>query len=89
MPDCRFIDLQYGDTQAERDAVGREHGFQVERLPDIDNTNDIDGLAALIAACDVAVTVSNTTAISRAQSARPTWVMVPNGFAGSGTGSAD
>ena len=34
----------------------------VERLPDVDNFNDIDALAALISACDLVVTVSNTTA---------------------------
>jgi ADP-heptose:LPS heptosyltransferase len=28
----------------------------------VDNTQDIDGLAALISACDAVVTVSNTTA---------------------------
>lgn len=81
MPGCRFIDLQYGDTQADRDTVRREHGFQVERLSDVDNTNDIDGLAALIAACDVVVTVSNTTAHLAGAVGTPTWVMVPNGFA--------
>ena len=54
------MDLQYGDTSAERAAVERETGIRIERL-DVDNTNDIDGLAALISACDLAVTVDNTT----------------------------
>jgi ADP-heptose:LPS heptosyltransferase len=61
----------------EREQVSRELGCQVERLPDIDNTQDIDGLAALIAACDVVVTVSNTTAHLAAALGRPTWVLVP------------
>src|SRR4029079_424938 len=51
-PGCRFVDLQYGDTGAERAAVERELGVRVERLADIDNTNDLDGLAALMCACD-------------------------------------
>jgi len=61
-PQCRLVDLQYGDNAAERAAVVRDLGVTVEKLPDVDNTDDIDGLAALIRACDVVVTVSNTTA---------------------------
>jgi tetratricopeptide (TPR) repeat protein len=81
MPGCRFVDLQYGDTDAERDAVERELGVVVARLPDIDNTNDLDGLAALMCACDAVVTVSNTTAHLAGALGRPTWVMVPHGHA--------
>jgi tetratricopeptide (TPR) repeat protein len=78
---CRFVDLQYGDTSEERAALARELGITVERLPDIDNTNDLDGLAALMCACDAVVTVSNTTAHLAGALGRPTWVMVPHGFA--------
>jgi tetratricopeptide (TPR) repeat protein len=78
-PGLRFIDLQYGNTTAEREAVERELGVRVERLDDIDNTNDLDGLAALISACDTVLTVSNTTAhLAGAVGAR-TFVIVPSG----------
>ena len=80
-PGYRFVDLQYGDTGAEREAVERELGIRVERLPDIDNTNDLDGLAALMGACDAVVTVSNTTAHLAGALGRPTLVMVPHGHA--------
>jgi hypothetical protein len=80
-PGCRFVDLQYGDTAAERAAVRDELGIEVERLPDIDTMNDIDGLAALMSACDAVVTVSNTTAHLAGALGRPTWVMVPHGHA--------
>jgi tetratricopeptide (TPR) repeat protein len=75
LPDCRFVDLQYGDTAAEREAVGRELGVAVERLEDVDTMNDLDGLAALIAACDAVLTVSNTTAHLAGAVGTPTWVM--------------
>jgi ADP-heptose:LPS heptosyltransferase len=77
----RFVDLQYGDTTDERDAIERMLGIRVERLSDIDNTNDIDGLAALMGACDAVVTVSSTTAHLAGALGRPTWVMVPHGHA--------
>jgi hypothetical protein len=78
---CRFIDLQYGDTLQERNAVAEALGVEVTRVADIDNRNDIDGLAALVAACDLVVTVSNTTAHLAGALGRPTWVLVPFGVA--------
>ena len=81
LPGCRFVDLQYGDTSDERAALARDLGVVVERLGDIDNTNDLDGLAALMSACDAVVTVSNTTAHLAGALGRPTFVMVPHGYA--------
>ena len=66
---------------ADREAVEREFGVHVEHLDDIDNTRDIDGLAALMAACDAVVTVSNTTAHLAGALGRPTLVFVPYGHA--------
>jgi ADP-heptose:LPS heptosyltransferase len=59
----------------------KETGIVVERLEDIDNTNDIDGLAALITACDLVTTVSNTTAHLAGALGKPTVVFVPFGRA--------
>jgi len=81
LPGCRFVDLQYGDTSEERAALARDLGVVVERLGEIDNTNDLDGLAALMSACDAVVTVSNTTAHLAGALGRPTFVMVPHGHA--------
>jgi hypothetical protein len=79
LPNCRFVDLQYGDTLIDRERAERALGVRVEHLDDIDNTRDIDGLAALISACDLVVTVSNTTAHLAGALGRPTFVMVPYG----------
>jgi tetratricopeptide (TPR) repeat protein len=79
LPGCRFVDLQYGETGDERDAVERELGIRVERLAEIDNTNDLDGLAALMAACDAIVTIDNTTVHLAGALGRPAWVMLPHG----------
>jgi tetratricopeptide (TPR) repeat protein len=81
LPRCRFIDLQYGDTAEERRAVEDEFGVKIERLDDIDNTIDIDGLAALITACDLVASVSNTNAHLAGALGKPTWVFIPYGHA--------
>jgi len=81
LPRCRFIDLQYGDTAEERKAVEDEFGVKIERLEEIDNTLDIDGLAALITACDLVASVSNTNAHLAGALGKPTWVFAPFGHA--------
>jgi tetratricopeptide (TPR) repeat protein len=76
-PGIRFVDVQYGDTAAERAAVSSATGVEIHHVPDLDLYNDIDGLAALIAACDLVITVSNTTTHLAAALGVPTWVLVP------------
>jgi hypothetical protein len=59
--DLRLLDLQYGDTAAQRAAFIRDGG-SLERLDELDLYQDIDGVLAAISACDVVVTASNVTA---------------------------
>jgi ADP-heptose:LPS heptosyltransferase len=49
----------------------------LQKLDDIDNFHDIDALAALVSACDIVVTVSNTTAHLAAALGKPVIVMLP------------
>lgn len=71
-----FVDLQYGDTREERQALEESTGVTVCHLDDIDNKNDIDGLAALIEACDLVITVSNFTAHLAAAMGKPTMIVL-------------
>jgi ADP-heptose:LPS heptosyltransferase len=73
-----FVSLQYGETAEERDAFIQQHGVKIHHVDEIDNQNDLDGLAALIGACDIVVTVSNTTAHLAAALGKPVIVMLPN-----------
>jgi tetratricopeptide (TPR) repeat protein len=75
----QFVDLQYGDTTAERAAIEKKHSAAIAHLPDLDLTQDIDGLAALISACDLVITVSNTTAHLAGALGVPAWVILPFG----------
>ena len=80
LPGVVFVDLQYGDTAAERKTLQESTGIEVRRIPDVDNFNDLDGLAALMEACDVVVTVSNTTAHLAGALGKPLMVMLPEAF---------
>ena len=58
---ARLVDLQYGDTAAEREAFEREGG-RLLRIDGLDLHDDLDGLVAAIDACDAMVTTDNATA---------------------------
>ena len=74
-----FVDLQYGDTAAERHQLELEHGIAVQHVDEVDNFNDIDGLAALIQACDIVLTTSNSTAHLAGALGKETWLLLPLG----------
>ncbi|TAL02466.1 MAG: tetratricopeptide repeat protein [Rhodospirillaceae bacterium] len=78
-PGVRFVDLQYGDTSAERAALRAQFGVTLAHVEGLDLRDDLDGMAALTAACDMVITVSNTTAHVAGALGVPTWVLVPLG----------
>jgi tetratricopeptide (TPR) repeat protein len=62
LPNTIFVNLQYGETSKEIKNISDQYGIEIISIEEIDNFNDIDGLAALINACDYIVTSSNVTA---------------------------
>lgn len=74
--DVDFINLQYGDTLTERRRSKDRTGIEIIQAEGLDIKNDIDNLAALISACDVVITVSNSTAHLAAALGRPTLVLL-------------
>jgi hypothetical protein len=60
-PDTQLISLQYGDVSEEILQLRSDSGIQVTEVEQVDNRNDIDGLAALIMACDQVVSIDNAT----------------------------
>ena len=59
--DLIFVNLQYGDVSEEINNLRLDHGIEVLQMTDIDLYNDLDGLAALISACDCVITIDNLT----------------------------
>jgi tetratricopeptide (TPR) repeat protein len=74
-----FVDLQYGDTADEREALKMRHGIEVQKVEEIDNFSDIDGLAALIQACDLVISTSNSTAHLAGALGKETLLLLPSG----------
>ena len=76
-PDLRFVSLQYGDTQEEIDTIAADLGIQVLTCKDVDNFHDIDGVAAIIDACDFIVSIDNTTVHLGGALGKPVNVLLP------------
>ena len=68
---------KYGDTLKEREALKKESGININKVKDIDNFNNIDGLSSLIDACDFVVTISNVAAHIAGALGKKVFLMVP------------
>jgi tetratricopeptide (TPR) repeat protein len=73
----RFLNLQYGDVRAEIEALKRDSGVEVLSHPRIDNMEDLEGLAGLVEACDLVVSIGNATAHLSGALGKRTWVLLP------------
>jgi Tfp pilus assembly protein PilF len=76
-PNTQLVCLQYGDVSNEIEAVKRDTSIEVIQFSDVDNKHDIDGLAALMAACDTVVTIDNATTHLSGALGLPTKLMLP------------
>jgi Flp pilus assembly protein TadD len=72
----RFVDLQYGETAAERAAMEERLGSSMFHDPGIDQMADLDGFAAQIAAMDAVLAVSGSAAHMAGALGVPTIVLL-------------
>lgn len=75
--DTRFLNLQYGPVSPDLEAA-RDAGLPLPHAdPSVDALNDLDALAAQIAALDAVVTTSNSTAHLAGALGKPCLVLLP------------
>jgi tetratricopeptide (TPR) repeat protein len=75
LADAHFVDVQYGDTAAEREAVEKATGVRLMRFEDVDHYNDLEELLAILEACDLLITTSNATAHFAGALGKRTWLL--------------
>ena len=56
-----LVNLQYGDVSHEIMDVEKSTGRSIIQVNDIDNFNDLDDFSAIIQACDIVVSIDNST----------------------------
>lgn len=71
-----FVNLQYGDTDADVAAAEAAGGLKVEAMPGLDRFADLEGLAALIDGLDLVLTTSNVTAHLAGALGKPCWLLL-------------
>lgn len=72
VPGIVFVNLQYGETDAEIADVARRHGVAPVTFPELDRKDDQDELAALMTALDLVATVGTAVADLAGALGRPT-----------------
>jgi tetratricopeptide (TPR) repeat protein len=70
-----FVDVQYGDTAAERGAAEQALGVRLLRFEEVDYYNDLEELLAILEACDLLITTSNATAHFAGALGKRTWLL--------------
>lgn len=77
LPGVRFVDVQYGDTAAERQALEAATGVRLTHFDEVDTFNDLDELLAMLEACDLLISTSNATVHVAGALGKPVWLLFP------------
>ncbi len=74
-PGVTFVNLQYGDCEAELALAREQFGVEIWQPPGIDLKNDLDDLAALCCAMDLVVGFANATINLAGACGAPVWLI--------------
>jgi len=74
----QFINLQYGDCEAELADIQSIYGVMVHDWRDADPLKDPDDFAAQVAALDLVISVDNTTVHMAGALGVPIWALLPS-----------
>jgi Tfp pilus assembly protein PilF len=75
--DVQLVNLQYGDVEEELNQIKELYGIEILHCDEVDNQNDLDGLSALIQACDLVVSADNSTVHLAGALGQTVWVLLP------------
>lgn len=56
-----FVNLQYGDCRNEINTLKKNHGLTIINISSIDNFNNLNDFTSLIDACDLVISIDNST----------------------------
>ncbi len=76
-PDAAFVNLQYGECEAELLRLRQQHGIDIHDWTDADPLTDLDGFCAQVAALDLVISIDNSTVHMAGALGTPTWVLLP------------
>lgn len=75
--DFNLFNLQYGDTKSELAEFESKYGYKIYDVPEVNLSDDIEGVLDLIQRCDFIITVSNTLAHLAGSIGKQTYLLLP------------
>ncbi len=78
-PGVVFVNLQYGDCEAELQLARERYGVEIWNPPGIDLKQDLDDVTALSCALDLVIGFSNATFNLAAAAGTPSWLIAAKG----------
>lgn len=75
LPGVRFVNLQYDRAGPEIAEAKRRLGIGIHEFPELDLLDDLDGVAALIAALDLVIAPTNTVSNLAGALGKPAWFL--------------
>ena len=79
VPGVTFVNLQYGDCEAELAAVKDTLGVEVYQDPEVNPLKSLDEFFAQVGAMDLVISTSNTTVHVAGSLNIPTWLILTSG----------
>jgi tetratricopeptide (TPR) repeat protein len=76
VPGLTFINLQYDECHAELNMARKEFAVEIHAWDDINQMNDLDEVAALMAALDLVIAPTTTPAIMAGATGAPVWMFL-------------
>jgi tetratricopeptide (TPR) repeat protein len=73
VPGVQFVNLQYSDCRQELALARARFGVELKVWDDLDLKDDLDGVAALISALDLVVSVSTAVSVMAGALGKPVW----------------
>jgi tetratricopeptide (TPR) repeat protein len=77
IPGIAFVSLQYGTEPKDFEIFEREAGFPLDHAHGVEPMKDLDGLTALIEACDLVLCPTNNTVHFAGAQGKPCWTLLP------------
>ena len=78
LPNCHFVNLQYGDPESELQAAENALGIKIHRWPDLNLKDDLEGTFALMSCLDLVVSVGSAVHCMAPLVDTETWVLLPH-----------
>jgi tetratricopeptide (TPR) repeat protein len=76
-PQLSLLNLQYGDVNKEIEDLKHKSSIEVAYEKDLDIFNNVDFLASMIEACDLVISIDNSTIHLSGALGKETWVLLP------------